>query len=111
LTGNELTIKIGNKISSQVGYDYHKCISNPGDYYGNTTDSLKNDLTYSGYNDNQCLITQTSSYTLVYFSRYANTYDDFDNVITKKTKFCFTVGANENCYDIEGRILFPQMNV
>ncbi len=47
----------------------------------------------------------------MYFSRFANTYDDFDTVITKKTNFCFTVGVNQNCFEIEGKLLFPQMNV
>lgn len=111
LTGNEVIVKIGGKVSNQVGYDFHKCLTNKGDYFGNSTDSLKSDLIYSGFNDAKCSVTKTSSYTLLYFSRLANTFDEFDNVIGRKTNFCFIVGSNENCYDIEGQLLFPQMNI
>lgn len=94
-----------------MGYDFHKCLTNKGDYYGNSSTSLNSDLIYSGYNDTKCSVSQTSNSTLLYFSRRANTFDDFDNVIGSKTNFCFIVGSNENCYDIEGQLLFPKMNI
>lgn len=58
-----------------MGYDYHKCILNPGDYYGNSSSSLKKDLLFSGYDDTSCTVTKSSSYLLVHFSRFVNTYD------------------------------------
>lgn len=72
---------------------------------------MSNDLIYSGYNDTQCSVTVTSSYVLLYFSRLLNTHDEFDYVITRDTPFCFTVGNNENCYVINGQLLYPQMTI
>ena len=94
LTGTEVIIRIGEKISKQVGYDFHKCLLKKGDYFGNSTTSMTSDLPYSGYNDSRCSVTNTSSYVLVYFSRLLNTFDEFDNTITQDTNFCFTVGLN-----------------
>jgi len=37
LSGSEITIKIGAKISKQVGYDYQRCMGNKGDFFGNST--------------------------------------------------------------------------
>lgn len=111
LTGSEVTIRIGEQISKHVGYDFQKCLNKRGDYFGNSTDQMSSDLLYSGYNDTKCSITSTSSYVLLYFSRLLNTFDEFDNVITRNTNFCFIVGSNENCYSINGQALFPQMSV
>ena len=72
---------------------------------------MSNDLIYSGYNDTRCTVTVTSSYVLLYFSRLLNTFDEFDYVITRDTPFCFTVGSNENCYVINGQMLYPQMTI
>jgi len=69
-------------------------LSNKGDYFGNSTASMNNDLVYSGYNDSKCSVTKTSLYVLISFSRVLNTFDEFDNVITRNTNFCFTIGSN-----------------
>ncbi len=58
---------------------------NKGDYFGHTTADLNEDLIYSGYNDNECQIVTTTSSLLLYFGRYLNTYDDFDNKIGQNT--------------------------
>lgn len=94
-----------------MGFDYHRCVQRKGDYFGNSTTSMSNDLVYSGYNDTTCSVTVTSSYILLYFSRLMDTFDEFDYVITQDTMFCFTVGNNENCHVINGQVLFPQMTI
>ena len=40
-----MTIRVGDMISSDLGYDYYVCGS--GDYYGLTTAALSKDLIYS----------------------------------------------------------------
>lgn len=65
ISANEVIIRIGGKVSDQVGFDYQKCLTNKGDYFGNSTDLLKSDLIYSGYNDSKCSLTNTSTFTLL----------------------------------------------
>ena len=79
LSGSEVTIRIGDKISTQVGYDFQKCLTSKGDYFGNSTADLYRDLLYSGYDDNECSITNTDKSLTLHFSRSLKTYDDFDN--------------------------------
>lgn len=44
-----IIIRIGEEISPELGYDYHKCGS--GDYYGPSPSTMREDLVYSGYNN------------------------------------------------------------
>lgn len=111
LNGTQITLRIGDKINDQVGYDFQKCLAHKGDYFGNSTADMNNDLVYSGYDDNDCYVNVTPNSITLYFSRYLNTHDDFDNVIGKTTNFCFIVGPSWDCHQISPKITFPQMSV
>lgn len=105
---SNLIIRIGDMISTTVGYDYFVCYN--GDYYGTDTWSLLRDLSYSGYDNGVCSTAAAASSYKISFLRDVNTYDTFDWIITSTTDIC-VIGSTANCGTFTFSSLYPQMSV
>ena len=73
LSSANVFIRVSDKISDQLGYDYHKC--GTGDFFGNSVDSLTADTLWSGYNDGTCTITNSLTGTKIFYTRKVYTDD------------------------------------
>ena len=108
-SGSNLIIRLGDQVSTTVGYDYYKC--GQGDYHGLNTSNLSTDLSVSGYDDGSCAMVQSALSTKIYYLRDVVTADEFDtNVTSTLNKFCFIL-TNEECTTLTFDYLFPIMTV
>jgi hypothetical protein len=82
LSSANVYIRTGDKISEELGYDYYKCGSGSGDYFGAGTGSLILDSVWSGFNDGACSVTSSATGTKISYSRKVYTFDEFDSTIT-----------------------------
>lgn len=72
LSSSDVFIRVGDKITDELGYDYYKC--NSGDYFGHDTGSLTPDTLWSGYDDGYCQVSSSSAGTKISYTR--NIYTD-----------------------------------
>lgn len=85
---SNIAIRIGNQISTDLGYDYYIC--GTGDYYGKSLSSLKKDLIYSGYDNGACTFTTNTNSITMSYTRDLLTFDSFDSTLSEKIKVCLT---------------------
>lgn len=95
LSNPEVIIKYDEVVGETVGKDYYSCTG--GDKFGNSTNSLITDISYSGYDDGSCTVTTGSSYVKIAYSREVYTYDEFDLDIYENSTICIIVGSIEQC--------------
>ena len=103
-----LTIRVGNQISSDLGYDFFVCGS--GDYYGASATALSRDLVYSGYENGACTYTVNSQSISLTYSRDIFTFDSFDAVLGQVVNICI-IGSQTGCSELTLPINFPVMTV
>jgi hypothetical protein len=103
-----MIIRVGNQISSDLGYDFFVC--GDGDYYGHSTASLSKDIIYSGYNNGACTFTQTASSVFMTYSRDVFTFDTFDASIGRSATVCL-IGTEYNCATLTLPLNIPSLAV
>lgn len=91
LSSSNIYLRISDKISEDLGYDYYKCGS--GDYFGSDTSSLTQDTLWSGFDDGSCVITSSTRGNKVSYTRAIYTNDEFDSTIYNETQICVNVGG------------------
>lgn len=97
LSNANVYIRIGDKISKSLGYDYYKCGTGGGDHFGLSASALTADTQWSGYNDGYCNISSKVGTKIIY-NRYVYTGDEFDATIYNETEICAQVGGGgESC--------------
>ena len=101
---------LNETVSETVGKDFFSCTN--GDSFGNNSNSLSQDILFSGYNDGECVVNQQSSYVKISYKRLVSTSDEFDLPIYEdNNQICILVGTSSRCETITPETLYPIMNV
>lgn len=103
-----IIIRVGDKISDDLGYDFFVC--GVGDYYGTDHTNLNRDLSYSGYDNGACTYTTTSQSVKLTYSRDIFTFDSFDKSVGKSVSICL-IGSQYYCGSFTLSINDPSMAV
>lgn len=91
---SEIIIRLGDQISSDLGYDHHVC--GVGDYYGFDSGNLHKDLLYSGYDNGACTFSIKTQSVMMSYKRDLFTFDSFDKTVGQTFSVCL-IGIQSHC--------------